>query len=325
MRKMIVILLCMVFAMAGCSKDALTGYLSALEETSNIPSGKKQVEVSINMDFNKVNMSAEDLDKIKYLEHMDFTLEVTHDVVDYDEKAIIKGYADIGGLGIDATLYADGENTYLYIPMLGGYVDLEQYQDTTVPNDDLGIKTDSDDGQEGQWEDYIDQGEEFQPIIDKFTELLTDKDVMKGERTYITTEDGQIKTTIYTVNLNETQLKELLREAVYTLTTQEISNSIPIISKEDKTDFLSEIDKMTEEFTLENFSSTAYVDFDGRLVRQDMELEIAIKNDGESGSLNRINVTVNITNSGLGEKQDMEFPEVTEDMLLEEGWEKSWN
>lgn len=315
----------MVFAMAGCSKDALTGYLSALEETSNIPSGKKQVEVSINMDFNKVNMSAEDLDKIKYLEHMDFTLEVTHDVVDYDEKAIIKGYADIGGLGIDATLYADGENTYLYIPMLGGYVDLEQYQDTTVPNDDLGIKTDSDDGQEGQWEDYIDQGEEFQPIIDKFTELLTDKDVMKGERTYITTEDGQIKTTIYTVNLNETQLKELLREAVYTLTTQEISNSIPIISKEDKTDFLSEIDKMTEEFTLENFSSTAYVDFDGRLVRQDMELEIAIKNDGESGSLNRINVTVNITNSGLGEKQDMEFPEVTEDMLLEEGWEKSWN
>lgn len=212
--------------------------------------------------------------------------------------------------------------------MFGGYVDLEQYQDKTVQDDDLESKSDSDDGQEGLLDEYKNTGDEFQPIADKFMELLTDKDVMKGERTYITTEDGQIKTTIYTVNLDETQLKELFNEAIYILAIQEISLGTlgnQGITDKDKEDLFAEIEKLTEELTLENFSSTAYVDFDGRLVKQDVELELAINNGGQPGTLNWVKVAVNITNSGLGEKQDMEFPEVTEDMLLEEGWEKSWN
>jgi hypothetical protein len=307
MRKLVTLLFCIALCFTGCSADALSGYIKALKKTGSIPNGSLKFEATVDMDFNLNNLTANEIKSVKNLEHMEFSTETNYDCSNDDCKIIAQSYGNVGGVGVDSTLYIDGEEVNLHVPILGGYMDLSQadYQ--------------------SEYEASEKFPQVFESVMNKFMDLLTQKDIMKGKRTYITTEDGQIKTTVYTVHLTEEQLKQLFEEAIRMIEQEDIDfEKITNIDMDD-IDIPKEMNKWKDSFTLSDFSSTAYVDFDGRLVKQDMTADIAVKEEGASKGPVRIQVSAEITFSGLGEKQDLEYPEISQDMYLEEGWEKFGN
>ncbi len=304
-------LLCLLFTMAvllsGCSQDSLTGYTEALHKTGSISRGRLLVENVVDMDFNLDNLSVEEIKGVRYLEHMDFNCDITYDNSRNQKESIAKAYGNVGGLGIDGTVYTKGERVDLYLPMLGGYLDLSKPElENKLATVDAFTKL-------------------FEPVMNKFLELLTTKDIMKGKRTYITTGDGQIKTTVYTVQINEEQMLLLVDEVARIMETEKINVGDLIgmdIEIEDVTEAMAH---WKEQFILSAFSSTAYVDFDGRLVMQDYELDLNFKDADTTKGPVRIRISGKVTFSGLGEAQVIDIPEVTPDMYIEEGWEELWN
>ena len=307
MKRLLFLLLASALFLSGCSGDALTGYTKAAQKTGSIPNGKFQIKTSVDMDFNLDNLTVEEIKDIKYLEHMDFNCEVTYADNKDHKKALAQCYGNVGGLGIDAEIYVNGDHVDLYLPMLGGYLNLTDaaYQEKLNASEKFG--------------------ELFEPMIDKFLELLTTKDIMKGKRTYITTEDGQIKTTVYTIQMNEEQILSLVDETARIMESENI-NVCELFGMDIEINEVTEaMQNWKKYFILSGFSSTAYVDFDGRLVMQDYELDITFKNADTTKGPVRIQMSGKITFSGLGEAQEIELPVVTPEMYIEEGWEELWN
>ncbi len=302
MKKLIIILLSLALCLTGCSTDALSGYIKAFRKTKSISSGRLQLEASVDMDFQLDQLTAEQQGTVQNLEHMDFASEVTYDFREEADRMIAKSYGNFGGMGIDSTFYLEGDKMNLYLPMLGGYLDLPEAED------------------QDENEVFRDFSKLSEPVLAKFLELLTAEDIMKGKRTYITTKDGQIKTTVYTVNMSEEQLKQLMEETIRIIEEDNIDLGKMFGIDTDQTDIPKELRKWKDRFALSGFTSTAYVDFDGRLVKQDLTAELTFKKEQSSMAPIGLRISGIITFSGLGEKQAMDFPEVTEDMYLEDGW-----
>lgn len=73
MKKLFVLLLSLALFITGCKKDALTGYLIALEETGKVTSGHNQIEISLYLNFNTENKSSEEILELKKYEHVKIT------------------------------------------------------------------------------------------------------------------------------------------------------------------------------------------------------------------------------------------------------------
>lgn len=307
MKRLLCLLIISVILLAGCSRDALTGYTEALHKTGSIPRGRLKVETVVDMDFNLDNLTVEEINAVRYLEHMDYICEITYDDSKDPKEALAKAYGNVGGLGMDGTVYIKGDRVDLYLPMLGGYLDLSkpELKEKLVAGEDFTKL--------------------FRPVINKFLELLSAKDIIKGKRTYITTGDGQIKTTVYTVQMNEEQLLSLVEEVARIMETENINVGDLIGVNIEIDDVTEAMRDWKEHFSLSGFTSTAYVDFDGRLVMQDFELDISLKDANTTKGPVRIRTSGKVTFSGLGEAQRIDIPEVTPDMYLEEGWEELWN
>jgi hypothetical protein len=254
--------------------------------------------------FSLDQLTVDEIKSVENLEHMDFTTSVTYDKT--ERKTIAQNYGNIGGVGIDSTLYVDKSNVDLYLPILNGYYNLNNSE------------------KQSEYEASAKFAKIFDPILTKFVDLLTKEDIMKGKRTYITTADGQIKTTVYTVTMNENQLKQLMEEFIQLIEKEDIDFGQILDIDMGDIDVPKEMSKWIDSFTLTSFSSTAYVDFDGRLVKQELTAELAFREDGSSKGPDKLKVSEMITFSGLGEKQDMEFPEITQDMYLEKSEENSY-
>ncbi|HKL79022.1 MAG TPA: hypothetical protein VJ888_01155 [Mobilitalea sp.] len=312
MRKILVLILGMILILTSCSSSDLDNYIEAVRKTSSINSGNKKIEFSVDMDFNLDNLTANELKTVRYLEHMEFSTDIIYDRNSASPQAISKTYTNVAGIGMDCIVYVNGDSVCMYIPALGGYIDLtsEEYEDWVTTSKDFSTV--------------------FQPVLDKFLELISDEDVMKENRTYITTDDGQIKTTVYSVNVNSEQLQKLMDELVVQIDSLDISIET-LLNKNLANNALEGIDLTREMriwqdlFSMESFSYTTYVDFDGRVVQQDLDLTLVINNDDTTKGPVRIEVSAVITNSGLGQKQQIDFPEITQDMYLEEGLEDIWN
>lgn len=299
MKKLLTIILSLILilSLTGCSKEALAGYTDALELTNSIESGKKNIDFTMDMDFNIENLNADQVQEIKKLEHIKFSLEILYDKT-ADNKMIAKLNFGVAGMSIDATIYREGDKVYMYVPVLGGYVDLSAYAASDKKAD-------------------LEQGSQILKLFsDKWKDLLTQEDVMKNNNTYIQTDDGQIKTKVYSVNMNDTQIKELMKAVSPDLIDFLISNGqISSSDNLNKDQLISKINKVLESITIDNFSTVANVDFDGRLVKQDTQIKLGFP-DAKQAQPESISIGLTITNSGLGEKQDMEFPKIADNEWL---------
>jgi len=106
---------------------------------------------------------------------------------------------NFGGLGFDFDLFVNGEEIFMKLPIIGKYMKIDEMQSSMMQQE-----------QDGDIE--IISEETLDGINRKWLEMLKEEDIFRGKNIVLTTPDGEVKTTEYTIKLNDEQIKSL---AVY--------------------------------------------------------------------------------------------------------------
>lgn len=313
MKRLMIVVLALLMAVSflGCSLDSLGEYKKAVEKTDQIKKGQTAGEFSVIMDFNTEGMTEEQIKELNYFKDMKGSFSVAYD--DDAEQGIIRNYMSLGGLGFDMDMYINGDEVFMKLPILGKYMRIDETQPPLdmeqLENEGVMLLT--------------------QETQDKLSEvwigLLRKEDVFKGKDIVLTTPDGEVKTKEYTIRLNDAQIKSLAKDALEILSKDEklkrnyednFKKYIKYLKDTSFEKLLSDVGENIEKYTVEGFNYTAYVDIDGYLVNEMIEVELKIK-DVKPASMSGIRYSLDIKSWDINKEQKFEFPVLTEDNTLD--------
>jgi len=124
MKKITAVLLIFLTTVAlfGCSQDYLQNYKEAVEKTESRKFGKERIAIKIENEFNEENISQEILEELNYLKNIQ--VEVTSSFNESQDES--KVYIKYRGLGYDLTIFSSEEQSLIYVPMIGRYIELKE-------------------------------------------------------------------------------------------------------------------------------------------------------------------------------------------------------
>lgn len=308
--KRIVILIFAVIIVLGlvsCNTNSLEEYKNAAKKTDEIKKGQALAEFSLNMNFNSEVLTEEEIKSLNYIENMKGTFNAIYD--EEEEKGIYKNYMNFGGLGYDFDIYENGDDVIIKLPIVGKYVNVNQIKNsTTIEHEDF--------------EKEIISNETKEEIMKTWIGLMNEEDVFKGKDIILTTPDGEVKTTEYTINLTNEQIKMLATKCVEIISKdnslkQTYEKYIKMnLEDQDYISFEEIINNIKDNidiYSVEGFNYTALVDIDGYIVSENINFELkAIDPDFV---LEKIDYNLDIKNWNINKSQDFDFPVVTEENL----------
>ncbi|MHB1394752.1 MAG: hypothetical protein ACYCYE_17135 [Clostridia bacterium] len=178
--------------------------------------------------------------------------------------------------------------------------------------------------QQGDGErDFISK-EKLDELNAKWLGLLKKEDIFKGKDIVLTTPDGEVKTTEYTIKLNDEQVKKLAADTMDILSKDEklkenyeehIKKNIEPLKDTSFEKLFSDMKENMKDYTSEGFSYTAYVDIDGYIVNE--MIEFAPKFDDADMAVTRVSYRLDIKNWDINKEQKLEFPVLTEENTLD--------
>lgn len=308
MRKTVIILVIILIlaSFSGCASDDFGAYMSAMSASESIQSGREYFELELEIDYNKEGLSDDDL---KVLSYFDVIRYIMNDQFEHDEEGLHVAsdvYYNLGGMGLDMKLYIDGNQMYMKMPVSDEYIDLSE----ELITDETGMN------EEGQ--QFM---EVFEPLVEAWKEVLNDEDIVQGENTYILTESGQLKATTYDITIDKEQLEYLSDVLINEITKEDIAEYFISQNSEDLT--TEEIEEVAETFqaSLSNaeiiyFNATAFVDFDGRMVRQTFDFEIDF-GQVDSGQMQYVKGSMTMETTEIDEPQNIVYPTISPDQWIE--------
>ena len=308
MKKILILLTTVLLMTSGCSGSDLEDYKQSVLDTQAYETGTMVSDMSIDLTFNEEGLSFEEVRDLSYFEEIAAKTEVTYDSTGAEPKSVINGYFNFGGLGFDMVYYIDGEDILIKLPIMDKFIDV----DTAA---DFG-------GEFSSEASGAEQEKAIKRIVDTWNSVLGSEDVFSGKKAYVLTDRGQIKTTTYTVNINDEQFTVLKEAFLEILEDEQLIESFlangNTFSDYDMTagEMQANIREMVSSLSLVSFEGVAYVDFDGRLVRQ--VFEAALKNDNaKPGSVETLLIRYETTYDKLGEALNIVIPEVNEEDMLD--------
>lgn len=94
----------------------------------------------------------------------------------------------------------------------------------------------------------------------------------KGKKTYVLTDEGQIKASTYSISISKEQLKDLSNEMLKVLKDKRffelVQKGAYYEGDLNEAQMLDLIEEYTNRVTLEGFEGNVYVDFDGLIVKR---------------------------------------------------------
>lgn len=310
MKKIITLMIAVVVLLAGCGTSDLEAYRSAVELTDSYASGSTETDMTINLTFNEEGLSQEAIRDLSYYEKIEYSTKTSYNG-DNDQFAMMSDiYFNFGGLGFDMVYYFGGEEFLVKIPILDKYMSFGEgfaSEESANPVNDQ-------------------QANAIGKMIDTWNAVLGEEDVFSGNKAYVMTDKGQIKTTTYTIHIDEGQF-ETLKAAMMEIIDEEgvleafLVNAGPMVEGDlDPTEIRTSLKDFIRELELKSFQGEAHVDFDGRLVRQNFEAEL-IDPEPDQGDISTIAIAYSVTFDELGHVEAIQFPTISdEDMLkLEDG------
>lgn len=312
MKKSIIAILALLLiaALIGCSFDSLEGYKNAVKKTDQIKKGRTEGEFSLVMDFNTEEMTEEQIKELNYVRNMKGSFNVAYD--DELEKGIFRNYLNMGGLGFDLDLFMNGEEMFIKLPVVGRYMrlsEMKEYMINTPEEEDF---------------EFVDR-ETQDAINSKWLGLLKKEDIFKGKAIVLTTPDGEVKTTEYTIILNDEQIKDLTMYSMDMLSKDEklkesyekyISKNIESLKNTSSEELFSDMKESLKNYTVEGFEYTAYVDIDGYIVNEMVEITLEV-DSAEPGAVTRLSYELDIKNWDINKEQVFEFPELTDENTVD--------
>lgn len=306
--KKVGIVLALLLLLTGCSSDDLGDYRKAIEKTQSIEKGRVNIAVRTNIDFVTEGLTDIQIRDLSYFDEVEFDMNAQYDSSEETQKVIAKSYYNFGGMGFDTTFYMDGTNIYMKMPIINGYMSFNPEDFDQESNSFIN---------EGSYETLL------KPIIEKWNELLKQEDVFKGNKTYLLTEEGQIKTTTYTIEASEEQLKLLGDEIIRVIKEEGVIEALlqeglkgQELEDVNEEEILTAIEGYVSRLVLEGFQGIAYVDFDGRLIKEEYEIKLGWK-DPKKGEPRSVEIFFSAENTNLGEDQVFDFPTIKEDEWID--------
>jgi hypothetical protein len=202
---LIVVLLITVLAVTGCGNNSLGDYKKAVDKTDQIVKGQNSAEFSTTLDFNTEGMTPEAINELNYYKNMSGSFRSVFD--SSSNQGIYRNYMNLGGLGFDFDLYQNDDEIFAKLPIVGKYMRL----------DDMMKKA----GQSTEKPSKLISEDTMKALGAEWVGMLKQEDVFKGKDIVLTTPDGEVKTKVYTITLNDAQVKSLEENALAILSKDE--------------------------------------------------------------------------------------------------------
>lgn len=283
-------LLVFLLFISGCGSP-LDTFQEALEKTNNLEKGKSEVSIELNVDG---PLEGEEFESL-FLEK----LTIKHEFDKTKEKSKSSIYTMINNVGIDLTVYEDGENTIVTSPLLPKLVllDAKNIENMSVNDDTFPPQ-------------MIIASNTEEAISTVWYNLLTNENVSKLGNVIVTTPDGDVKGKEFEIHLTKEQLQPALMETV------SLYLNDPNVSK-----MLKENDqdlKLIEEKMIDFIQSSevgpvsyyAYIDRDSYIIDETFSTSIHVNNE------TNIKLDFQIQRWDLGNEVDIEVPTLTEDNVM---------
>lgn len=303
--------------LTGCNTDSLLEYKKAAEKTDGITRGQTSAEFTTTTELNTAGMTEEEIKELNYYKDLKGSFSTVFD--SELKKEIYKIYFNTGGIGFDFDLYINGNEVFVKLPVVGKYLNLKDVdlESTMNVNEEKIIISD----------------ESVNAIGAKWIGLLKKDDVFKGKDIVLTTPDGEVKTTEYTINLNDEQIKTLFVDVIDIVYQDENLKSFyeeyieaKIKENADKIDdaeiknisyeeMLNSMKENIDFYHVEKFNYTAHVDIDGYIVNEKIELSVKV-DDAEQKSLSGLNFKLDINNWDINKQQEFNYPTLTDENTL---------
>ena len=304
MKRKLALLLLIAILLTACNTNNLAEYKKAVDKTDQITKGQTLGEFTLITEFNQEGLTAEEIRELNYIKDMNGSFSVVFD--DEEEKSIIRNYLNFGGLGYDFDVFINKEEMFMKLPVIGKYLKID---DMSSISEDM------------QTERQIVSEETIKEFSKKWISLMNEEDVFKGKDIVLTTPDGEVKTKEYIIKLSDEQIKALLNDSVEIFSQDKslkklYEENISSIAEplKDKTfeEMLSEIKNNADKFNVENFSYTAYVDIDGYIVNEIIDIKFG-SIDSEEIGIESFSYNLNMKNWDINKKQNFDFPVLTDE------------
>jgi hypothetical protein len=204
------------------------------------------------------------------------------------------------------------DEVFMKLPVLGKYLRLDEMQAPMVTE------------QQEDGEPELISKETQEELSAKWLGLLTKEDVFKGKDIVLTTPDGEVKTKEYTIKLNEEQIKSLAAEGIDIVSKDEklkknyedyIKKNVEPLKDTSFEKLISDIKENIKNYTVEGFSYTAYVDIDGYIVNEVVELALKVEGAG-AASMKGFSYKLELKNWDINKEQEFDFPVLTEENTM---------
>ncbi|MBC7959418.1 MAG: hypothetical protein H7X94_06100 [Vallitaleaceae bacterium] len=301
MRKVVIFIFVLFLLIIGCSSEAISDYKKAELKTQKIQKGRTKLNITLDTTFIIEGLSAQEVNDLSYYDHVTMSMDIQFDATGEKLKVISSNYYNFGGMTLDSVYYQDGNKKIVKVPNLGGYINLGQ-QSPLVKDQEL---------REQEPINKI-----LQPFQEEWHSSLSQEDVVQGKKVTILTEEGPIKTMTYTLDASEEELKALGEILIKSLESEDLIDKILAQSDPaeqlDKDLFITNVRKAIDKMSLLDFDGMAYVDSDGRIVKENYDLSAAVKGT-MVGELSSFVLKFEIDHLQMNEKQTFDFPVVKED------------
>lgn len=308
-----------IVSTTGCTESDLENYKTAMDKTDNMSKGTVLIEANTKMDFNTKDLDDEIINTLEKFKEWNLTINSKFD----KELGIVKEeeYIVAGDLGYDFNIYELDEK--LYIEPL--FMNLKEKRFIELNPNELSSDT-------GASEDL------FKVFSSKWSEVLKEDNVMKGEKVLITTDDGEVKSREFTISLNDEQLKELIiymieyleqnEEYIDLLEGMTYYSEGPELTDVKKEEIYQEIIKSMKELITNakelNLFYKAYIDIDNYVVKEDVKFNFE-NGSQDSGELQSIvfDMVIQYTNIEKEQELEFEYPEENNTIKLKDiDWEE---
>lgn len=308
MRRISVFLLTiiLIFAVTACGKTDLQKYRDAVSKLDTITSGKSIQELKVESEFNLEGLTSDEIKELYYYNTIQYRSNVQFD--NNIEKVIARNYSNFGGMGFDSIMYINGNDAFLKMPIVGKYYVMDKMINSDK-SEDISF--------------LIISEKSIKAISQKWVDLLNNEDVVSGEKSLLSTEDGEVKATRFTINLSEEQLKTLINDAIIILKTDDnlknmySAQALNMKGAKSLDEVFENLRLKLSDIEISNIRYESYIDIDGYIVQKNIEMEIKYSNV-ESGEVERQKIVLQSKTWDIGNEQMFDFPELTDENTLEQ-------
>ncbi|WFA08754.1 hypothetical protein [Tissierella sp. Yu-01] len=303
---LIMITLLLMMTIVGCTQNDLEDYKSAMNKTENMERGKVEVDIKSTTKYNTEELDDETLAILDKFDEFSFTTIGRFDR--QKKRTINESYVILGDLGYDFNIYGLDDKHYLELL----FVNINDKKFIELSENEVVIEEDIP-------EDV------FEEFAKKWNNILMEDNVTKGEKVLITTDDGEVKSREFTIDLKDEQLKELLsyfidlikdnedfekffEDMVHYSNEEELTNDQ---KREIYDEIISNINKMFLDANEINLYYKAYIDIDGYVVKEDIRFNLRNK-ETKSGELESINFEMTNKYTNIEKEQELDFETPTQ-------------